>query len=149
MAFISTGTLIRIPVSANTSQDVTANLLSFNVTGSRPSIPTSTMATPTQSANTTNLHSATFLPGKLVTRNLEITFDYDPTQNFGGIDNALALMNRDASTSTPVKLTFSDSSSDIWSAAGFVTDYSASAGLDERVEGSMSIQLTDIPVAGW
>lgn len=147
MAFISTGTSLVIQVSGSTNDEVTVNLLSFNVNASRPTVETSTMATPTDSTNATNIHSATFLPGKMVTRTLEATFDYDPTQQASA--GTLALMNRSSSTDEPVVLTFSTSPTDAWSAAGFITDYSSSAGVDERVEGSMSVQLTDIPTAGW
>ena len=148
MAFISTGTTLSFPVDTNSTNDVTVNLLSFNVNVSRPTVETSTMATANDGGSATNIHSATFLPGKLVSRTIEVTFDFDPTQGVS-TDNQTppALMN--AVPSDAIVLTFSDSAADAWTVAGFVTDYSASSGVDERVEGSMSIQCTGIPAAGW
>ena len=145
MAFISTGTSMVIQVSGSTNDEVTVNLLSFNVNVSRPTVETSTMATPfDHETNASNIHSATFLPGKMVTRTLEATFDYDPTQQASA--GTLALLNY---TDTSVVLLFSTSPTDAWSASGQLTDYSSSAGVDERVEGSMSIQLSGVPTAGW
>ena len=143
MAFISTGTALTIGL-ANSTNVFTANMLSINLSGSRPGISTATMAT-TDAAGTNSI-TETMLPGKLVNRTVECEIDFDPTALFTIGANSLFEV---ADASKAVTITWSTSPTDAWTANGFVTDVGVSSGLDERVQASLSIQLAASPSAGW
>jgi len=123
---------------------VQLNILNMSGSASRPNIETSTMST--SDAGATNAFSHTGIPGKLAARTLEIDFDFDPTQPAS--TGAASLFEVGDATETAV-LTFSDAATTAWTANGYVTDYSFSAGLEERVQGSATIVLSGVPSAGW
>ena len=143
MAFISTGTALTIGL-ANSTNVFTANMLSINLAASRPAVSTATMAT--TDANGTNSITETMLPGKLVNRTVECEIDFDPT--IAHTIGAASLLEVGDATEA-VTITWSDSTTDAWTAKGFVTDVGVSGGLDERVQASLSIQFGDSPSAGW
>ena len=141
--FISTGTTLTIGRASDTNV-FTCNCLNISASASRPRVDTSHMAT--TDANGTNAISATSLPGKLVTRTIEVDIDFDPVLEHSSGTTSLFEVGDGTET---VLLTWSDTGSTAWTGTGYVTDVNASSGLDERVQASLTIALTGTVSAGW
>lgn len=122
--FILTGTTI-----AFASSSFTAKLLSISPSQERVEVETST-------CSTTLDHTS--LPGKLLTRRADIEIEFDPTGN--------PPIDQDVESIT---ITWSDSSSDPWAAPGYMTNFSVTGSLEERVTASATIVFTGTPTAGW
>ncbi len=145
MAFISTGTTLTIETAGDTNV-FTCNCLSLTANASRANVPTSTMGT--TDANGTNSIGATFLPGKLVDRNVECEIDFDPTLTSYTL-GANTLFEVGDPSGKEVLITWSTPTTDAWTVIGFITDLTVNATLDERVTASLTIQCSGTTTAGW
>ncbi len=122
--FILTGTTIAFVTSS-----FVAKLLSISPSQERPDVDTSTCST---SADNTGL------PGKLVRRTADIEIEFDP-EGDAPIDQAPEV----------ITITWSDSSTDPWTCTGYMTNFSGTGALEERVTASATLVFSGAPTAGW
>ena len=139
----SVGTTLTFNADTNSTNKITFGILSFNANIDRTMLESTVMSTGTDSANSEN-YSPTYLGG-MVKRTIDVTFFFDPAMNVSGI-GSIPLMNTPAQE---IEMIFSDSGASEWTSLGLISNFQASSGLDELIEGSMTITLSGPPTDGW